>query len=169
MPVSPTERTRGLVKSPTQRRTAIVALLLAPALTACGFNAQTDQVYQPAVGINDRDDNVYVLNALIVSGEDGSGTFAATLVNTETSGDRLETVSGPGITASRRTVEVPAGGNARLGETGDVTLQGSDIEPGKFVELDLAFQSGQTTTVRVPVVAATGDYAAVPLPDSDSE
>ena len=50
------------MKSPIQRRAAIAALLLAPALTACGFNEQTDQVYQPAVGVNDRSDNVYVLN-----------------------------------------------------------------------------------------------------------
>ena len=51
------------MKSPIQRRVAIAALLLAPALTACGFSEQTDQVYQPAVGVNDRSDTVYVLSA----------------------------------------------------------------------------------------------------------
>lgn len=155
------------MKSPNQRRAAIAALLLAPALTACGFNEQTDQVYQAAVGVNDRSDSVYVLNALVVSGADGSGTFAGTLVNTDTtSDDTLDSVSGTGITASQGTVDVPAGGNARLAESGDVTLKGAAIVPGTFVQVTLGFTSGQTTTMKVPVVAATGDYSDVPLPKS---
>jgi len=153
------------VKSPIQRRAAIAALLLAPALTACGFNEQTDQVYQAAVGVNDRSDDVYVLNALIVSGTDGSGTFAGTLVNTDTTADdKLDSVSGPGVTASQTTVDVPAGDNVPLGDSGDVTLDGAGIVPGKFVQVTLGFSSGQTTTMKVPVVAAAGDYADVPLP-----
>ncbi len=105
------------MKSPIPRRVAIAALLLAPALTACGFNEQTDQVYQPAVGVNDRSASVYVLNAVVVSGVDGSGTFAGTLVNTDTTADdTLDSVSGSGITDSPGTVDVPAGGNARLAD-----------------------------------------------------
>jgi hypothetical protein len=155
------------VKSPTQRRVAIAALLLAPALTACGFSQQTDQVYQPAVGVNDRSGQIDILNALIVTGEDGSGTFAGTLVNKSTTdADTLGSVTGPDITASRRTVEIPAGGNALLADTGKVTLTGTGIVPGKFVELTFAFGSGQSTTVTVPVVAAEGDYADVPLPSA---
>ncbi|RNM17337.1 hypothetical protein [Nocardioides pocheonensis] len=155
------------MKSPLRRRTAIAALLLAPALTACGFSAQTDQVYQPAVGVNDRSGDVDILNALIVSGEDGSGTFAGTLVNKDTTQDAtLDTVSGPGITASRTTVDVPAAGNARLAESGDLTLEGSSIKPGTFVELTFSFSNGQTTTMKVPVVEATGDYQDVPLPSA---
>ena len=153
------------MKSPSQRRLAIAALLLAPALASCGFNAQTDQVYQAAVGINDRSGEVDILNALIVSGEDGSGTFAGTLVNKDTTNDdRLDSVSGPGITASRDTVDVPASGVALLAESGDVKLRGDGIKPGSFVELTLAFSSGQSTTVKVPVVEAAGDYSDVPLP-----
>jgi hypothetical protein len=157
------------VKSPIQRRTAIAALLLAPALTACGFSAQTDQVYQPAVGVNDRSGTVDILNALVVSGTAGSGTFAGTLVNEDATEDAtLESVSGPGITAARRTVDVPAAGNARLAQSGEITLQGSGIEPGSFVELTFAFDSGQRTTMKVPVVEASGDYADVPLPKASS-
>lgn len=155
------------MKSPIQRRVAIAALLLAPALTACGFSAQTDQVYQPAVGVNDRSGSVDVLNAMIVSGTDGSGTFAGTLVNKSTTDDdTLDSVTGPGITASRRTITIPAAGNARLAESGQVTLEGSDIKPGAFVELTFSFGSGQSTTMKVPVVAATGDYADVPQPSA---
>jgi hypothetical protein len=155
------------VKPPTQRRAAIAALLLAPALTACGFNAQTDQVYQPAVGVNDRDGSVDIINALVVSETDGSGTFAGTLVNNDqTHDDALESVSGTGITASRRTVEVPAAGAVPLGDTGAVTLQGDAIEAGGWVELTFVFSSGQSTSMKVPVVEATGDYADVRLPSA---
>jgi len=153
------------VKSPIQRRVAIAALLLAPVLTACGFNEQTDQVYQAAVGVNDRSGSVDILNAMVVSGEDGSGTFAGTLVNTDTTNDdRLESVTATDVTASRRTVSIPAGGTARLAQTGLLTVEGSGITPGSFVALTFTFESGQTTTVDVPVVAATGDYGQVPLP-----
>jgi hypothetical protein len=155
------------VKSPIQRRAAIAALLLAPVLTACGFGAQTDQVYQPAVGVNDRSGSVDILNALIVSGTDGSGTFAGTLVNkNQTQDDVLDSVTGPGVTASRSTVTIDAGGNVPLARSGELTLQGSAIKPGAFVELTFSFGSGQSTTMKVPVVAATGDYADVPMPSA---
>ena len=157
------------MKSPIQRRVAIAALLLAPTLTACGFSAQTDQVYQAGVGTNDRSGKVDVLNATIVSDEYGSGTFAGTLVNTDTANDdRLDSVSGPGITASRKTVDIPAGGNARLADSGVITLKGSKIAPGNFVQLTFTFESGQTTTMQVIVVTANGPYANVPLPKSPS-
>lgn len=154
------------MKSPLQRRAAIAALLLAPALTACGFNVQTDQVYQPAVGVNDRAGDIDILNATVVSGEDGAGTFAGTLVNTTTEDDRLESVTGPGINASRRTVVVEGGTSVNLAESGEVTVKGDDVVPGKFVELTLTFSSGQSTTVTVPVVDASDDYEDVPLPSS---
>ena len=155
------------MKSPIQRRVAIAALLLAPALTACGFNEQTDQVYQAGVGVNDRSDTVYILNAVVVTAVDGSGTFAGTLVNTDTTtDDTLDSVSGPGITAAPGSVDVPAGGNARLAESGDISLEGAGITPGTYVQLTFGFSSGQTTTMKVPVVAAAGDYTDVPLPSS---
>lgn len=150
------------MKSPYRYRVAIAALL--PLLTACGFSAQTDQVYQAPVGVNDRSGDVDILNALVVSGQDGSGTFAGTLVNTTGQDDTLDSVSGSGITAGRRTVDVPADQAVPLGKSGEVSLRGSEIKAGYFIELTFSFSSGQTTTVDVPVVPATGDYADVPLP-----
>lgn len=153
------------MKYPSHRRVAIAALLLAPVLAACGFNEQTDQVYQAAVGVNDRSGEVDILNALIVSGVNGSGTFAGTLVNKDQANDdTLDSVTGPDVTAPEVSVDIPAAGVAPLAKTGDVTLKGSSIKPGSFVELTLSFASGQSTTIKVPVVAATGDYSDVPLP-----
>lgn len=156
------------MKSPIQRRAAIAALLLVPALTACGFNAQTDQVYQPGVGVNDRSGSVDILNAVVVSQSDGSGTFAGTLVNKGQEDDVLDSVSGPGITASSDTVTVKAGVPTLLAKTGQVTLQGSGIRPGSYVDLTFDFGSGQSTTMKVPVVSAGGDYADVPMPGESS-
>jgi hypothetical protein len=159
------------VKSPIQRRAAIAALLLAPALTACGFNEQTDQVYQPAVGVDSRSGQVDILNALIVSGEDGSGTFAGTFANkNQTDDDTLDGVTGSGITASQTSVDIPAADSVSMADEGELSLEGSAIKPGTFVELTFTFGSGQSTTVKVPVVAAEGDYADIPLPsESPSE
>ena len=63
-------------------------------------------------------------------------------------------------------MEVPAAGAVNLAEDGTVTLQGTSIVPGHWVTLTFAFSSGQSTTVKVPVVEAGGDYAHVKLPSS---
>lgn len=153
------------MKSPSQRRAAFAALLLAPTLAACGFNAQTDQVYQPSTGVNDRDGSVDVLNALIVSGTDGSGTFAATLVNNDQDqSDELTGVTGEGVTASMEPVAVSAAGVVNLAESGDVSILGDAVKAGGWVSLTLTFANGDTSSVRVPVVTDTGDYTEVPLP-----
>ncbi|MCW2753596.1 MAG: hypothetical protein JWQ32_1007 [Marmoricola sp.] len=158
------------MKSPIQRRVAIAALLLAPVLGACGFSAQTDQVYQAAAGVNDRSGNVDILNALVVSGTDGVGTLSTTLVdNDQTRSDELTSVTGPGIEATTAGIVVPAGGHADISNPGadggpQVVLRGAGIKPGQFVTLTFVFASGQSTTLQVQVFAATGDYTGVPLP-----
>lgn len=158
------------MKSPIQRRVAIAALLLAPALTACGFDAQTDQVYQAATGVNERTSTVEILNAQIVSAEDGSGTFVATLDNNAAKDDRLVGVTGDGVTAKSAGVLIPADGVANLAEpaeTGDpiqVQVDGAKIKAGYWVRLTFVFASGQSTEVLVPVVANSEDFHDVPLP-----
>jgi hypothetical protein len=47
-----------------------------------------------------------------------------------------------------------------------VALQGAGIKPGQFVTLTFVFASGQSTTLKVQVFAATGDYSGIPLPSS---
>jgi len=151
------------VKSASQRRTAFAALLLAPALAACGFGAQTDQVYQAATGIDDRSGEVYLLNALIVSGADGSGTFSATLSN-RSGATELTGIEGDGVTASMEPVPVAAGASVNLAEDGAVSILGDEVEAGGFVSLTLEFTNGQSTEVTVPVVRHEDEYADVPLP-----
>lgn len=139
-------------------------LLAAPALASCGFDKPTDRVYTPSVGVNERSGTVDVLHALIVSGEDGAGTFIAGLANNDTSAaDRLTNVTGAGDDSSVTvtgggTVEIPAGGFTQLADEGGVPLEGEALRPGAFVSLTLSFERGESVTVEVPVVDRRGDY-----------
>jgi copper(I)-binding protein len=146
---------------PVRRRVAAAALvLLVPMLAACGFNAQTDLVYQPAAGANNRDGVVDVLNAVVVSDTEGEGTFAGTLVNKGTDPDTLVSVSDATGTVD---VDVPPGQAVNLATEGQVRLEAANLRAGGFVPLTLQFASGQTTEIDVPVLAHRGDYADVPV------
>ena len=151
---------------------AAAILLAAPVLASCGFGEQTDQVYNAAAGVDNRSGSVYVLNALIVSGSNGSGTVVASLVNSDEqnndaltgitgiTGDGL-TVNGPSRTA------LPAGGNVNLSDLGRYSASGRDVVPGKFVKLTFTFQRAQQVTLDVPVMSSSNpDYSSVPLPKS---
>lgn len=156
--------------TPLRRIAALALLLLVPVLGACGFNAQTDQDYQPAEGVNNRDGQIDVLNALVVSGEKGSGTFVATLVNkSQDEDDALVNITGQDVAGVDQRIEVPAAGLVNLADEGEIALRGSRIQPGNFISLRLVFDSGQRTTVKVPVVADTGDYAGIPVPGPDDK
>jgi hypothetical protein len=157
-----------------RRSIAAAALLLAvPALSACGvsFGAQTDQVYNPSVGTDDRSGQVDVLNALIVSGSNGSGTVVATLVNNDQQhDDTLKSVAGAGRDSSL-TVQpggdttIPAGGLLNLATQGSITARGKRIVPGNVVEITFSFDRAEAITIGVPVVSASNpDYAGVKVP-----
>ena len=149
------------LKRPLRRALAVSAVLLAaPALTSCGFNNPTDQVYTPGVGVNERSGTVDVLHALIVSGEDGSGTFIAGLANNDNAeSDALSNLAGEGITVTGGgPVDIPAGGFVQLADEGGVPVEGEGVSAGAFVEVTLSFERGESVTVEVPVVDQRGDY-----------
>ena len=146
--------------------TAIGALVLAvPALTACGFNYATDREYTPGNGTNDLTGVVDVLNAVIVSSEDGEGTFIASLSNNAPhEAISLDTLSfGSNSTieiAPFDPVEVPAMGLVNLGDGQGIKVSG-DIVKGDFIELSLTFSNGETADMDVPVVAADWEYTGL--------
>lgn len=147
----------------------LVAAGMSLGLSSCGFDTQTEQVYTPGEGVNNRSGNVDVLHALVVSGEDGSGTVVAALVNNdEASDDALVAVTGSGddqsVSASGGPVTVPAGELVQLADEGGVSVSAERIEPGRFVSLSFEFESSESVSLIVPVVDAEGDYADVPLP-----
>ena len=154
---------------------AAAVVLVVPVLAGCGvnFQAQTDQVYNPAVGVNNRDGQVDVLNALIVSGSDGSGTVVASLANNdEENADTLKSVTGAGkdsslqVTTSGDTT-IPAGGLLNLATQSKVFAHGKQITTGSFVDITFNFDKAGAVTVDVPVVSSSNpDYEQVPLPSS---
>jgi hypothetical protein len=157
-----------------RRKLAVAAVVLAvPALSSCGvnFSAQTDQVYNPAVGVDDRSGSVDVINALIVSGTDGKGTVVATLVNNDqVNDDTLRGVTGAGrdkdlkVTTSGDTT-IKAGGLLNLATGGGVAATGKRVVPGNFVTVTFSFDRGQAVTLDVPVVSADNpDYKDVKVP-----
>ncbi len=159
--------------APPRRRIAVAfaGSLLSLGLTSCGFDATTDQVYTPGEGVNNREAGVDVLHALIVSGDDGSGTVIAGLANNdESKDDALVEVQGAGedqaVTVEGTQTDVPAGAFVQLAEEGAFSVTGEQVIPGRFVSLSFAFESGETVTLDVPVVTDDGDYADVPLPES---
>lgn len=140
-------------------------VLLVPTLGACGFGYQTDQVYQPGIGVNNRDGTVDILGAVVVSSLNGEGTMVASLVNeNESKDDALVNVTGDGLEVSLSApVKLPAGELVNLADTGAVSVTGDTIQPGKFARLKLTFESGQTTELNAPVVPYSGEFNDVRL------
>ncbi len=157
-----------------RRSLAVAALVLAaPALSSCGvgFGAQTDQVYNPSAGVDARSGSVDVLNALIVSGSNGSGTVIATLVNNDqVHPDTLRGVTGAGADSSLKVTPggataIPAGGLLNLAKDGSITARGPRVKPGNFVEITFSFDRGQAITLQAPVVDASNPvYKDVKVP-----
>jgi hypothetical protein len=157
------------VRSTFRRRIAVLALAVSvPALSACtnGFDSQTDAVYQPAVGVNDRSSEVDVLGALIVAPEKGTnGVFIATLANNDqTEGDTLTAVDGQGVEVTLGDVPpIPPGGAVNLASAkiGGVPVTGAAVKPGSYVLIRLTFANADPVTVNVPVVVDDGPYASL--------
>jgi hypothetical protein len=175
----------------SRRRRTTIGLLAAaaPLLTACGagFDAQTNQVYQPAVGVNDRSGDVFVINALVVTDGSGSGTVVASLVNTAAEDDALTEVvatatSGAPLEASAlgAGIDIPAGDAVQLADEGvtvstTAVAEGSGSEQseggvtaGSFVTLQFVFERAQVVELHAPVVSNESEhhdmYEDVPLP-----
>ena len=163
------------MRSTLRRRIAVLALAVSvPALSACtnGFDNQTDAVYQPAVGVNDRSSEVDVLGAMIVAPEKGkNGLFIASLSNNDqTTSDRLSAVDGQGVKTTLGDVPpIPAGGLVNLAseKIGGVPVTGAAVKPGGYVLVRLTFANADPVTVKVPVVVDEGPFASItPKPSS---
>ncbi len=162
----PPERNRIVMLTSTRRRLGAVTLvLLLPLLGACGFDQQTDQVYQPSVGVNNREGQVDVLGSVVVYAGPGKGTFVASLANkSDEKPDKLIGASGEGLKGQLTApVAIPGGDLVNLADTGAVGLEGESIVPGGWARVTLQFDSGQSTEVNVPVVPHSEEFAEVTL------
>ncbi len=164
----------------TSRRLAAAAVLLAlPALSACGvnFKAQTDQVYTPAEGVNNREGQVDVLNALIVSDSAGSGRFVAAFSNNTDGEETLTSVTGLGVdeqidfALDGGDFAVPGYGFLQLADpdAGVVSAQGDPVKPGYFVKIRLQFSDADPVDLQVPVVSPGEDFTDLEIPSATSD
>ena len=139
-------------------------------LTSCGFDYATDRIYTPATGVNNREASVDVLGAVIVSADDGSGTFVASFANNSTEEpatvEALEGVDRAQLAAQNFSpVEVPPGGLVNLADEGGLEVNG-EVAAGEFVPVELRFGSGEQVQLDVPVVTNCGYYEGLDGPAS---
>ena len=143
------------------------ALLLTAPLASCGFDLATDRVNTIAPGATDRDATVDVLNAVIVSAEEGSGVFITTLVNNDTE----EAGTLEGVTADdAEAVQVGEFSPIEIVPSGLVNLAADDqqgipvegeLSAGDVVPMTLQLSGGQTVQLEVPVVANCGEFEGI--------
>ncbi len=150
-------------------RLALGALLLtAPLLASCGFDPATDRVNVIAQGATNRDATVDVLNAVVVSAEEGSGVLITTLSNNDVDEPgSLESVTiddpAAGQVAQFTPLEVAPGGVINLAasaETG-IPVEGEGIAPGNVVAMTMELSGGQIVQVEVPVVPNCDEFAGI--------
>jgi hypothetical protein len=160
-------RRHSLTRSLTRLALALGAVVLAaPALSACGFNYATDRSNAITAGVSDQDGTIDVLNALIVSGSTGEGTFIATLANNDTTKSAHLTGLSFGSNATTQVaafdpIEVKPGLSVNLADGQGIKVAGSAIVAGDFLTVSLTFDNGQTTVMQVPVVTTDNQYAGL--------
>ncbi len=144
-------------------------------VVGCGsnFEAQTQQPYQPAVGISNREGTVYALNTLVVTDGEGNGTVVSALINQAATEDRLLSVTATDGATQLRVLPLPEGGIAlppsrlvQLETTGAVRIRSDNLRAGYFVTLTFSFANAAPLELDVPVVEvvdADSPYADVPV------
>ncbi len=155
-----------------RRSTAMLAgllLLAVPVTASCGINgrdAATNRDYTPAAGSNARDASVDVLGAVVVSAQDGSGTFLATFVNNDAEDEAQVTGLGaaPGgaevTVADFPAITVPARGLDNLAADGSAGIPVSgDFSAGDFLAMQVTLGTGETVDLKVPVVPDDEEFA----------
>lgn len=143
--------------------TAAASFALALPLTSCGFDYATDRDYTPAAGANNRDGVVDVLSAVVVSAEEGSGTFVASFSNNDpdeaASFTALSGDEGGTVTVSEfEPVEIGPGALVNLADPAAGIVVTGDFKAGGVVPLTVDFGDGERISLNVTVVAGDTGY-----------
>lgn len=151
------------------------ALLLSAPVASCGFDPATDRINTITPGTSDRDGTVDVLNAVIVSAEEGSGVLVTTLVNN----DNEQEASLDSVTADdAEAVQVGEFSAISIDPNGMVNLAAEDQEgipvegelaAGDVVPLTLQLSGGQVVQLDVPVVWNCEEFAGIDGEGGDCE
>ena len=114
--------------------------------------------------MNNSSGDVNILGAVVVSGSEGTGTFVASLVNTDPSEPaKITSISGEdGLTINIvKPVEVAPDTFVDLAPLGAIGVNGESVAAGAFARLTLEFDTGQTTELNVPVVDKAEEFSDV--------
>jgi len=153
----------------SRRRSPALAagvLLLAAPLSACGFNYATDQVYVASAGVNHREGQLDVLSAVVVSGQEGSGTFIASFSNNSVDSSERVVAITPGVddpslqVIGSQPISIPPTGFVNLAEDPSIAVTGN-FEAGGYVSLKVDLEHGDDIEMRVPVVSDIDEYAGL--------
>jgi len=143
------------------------ALLLTAPLSSCGFDPATNRVNTVSQGTTDRDGTVDVLNAVIVSGEKGSGVFITTLVNNDLENEAtLDSLTADDADAVQvgefSPITVDPNGLVNLAADGQegIPVEG-ELAAGDVVPMTLQLSGGQVVQLTVPVMANCGEFAGL--------
>ena len=156
---------RRLLRRTPRIRLALTAgalLLAVPGVASCGFNYATDRENTVANGTSNKDGDVDVLNAVIVSSAEGSGTFIATLAN-NTADQTIHLTSlsfGSNSTtevAGFDPIEVKPHEAVNLADGQGIKVSGQ-FASGDFLNVTLEFDNGETAAMQVHVVVADDEY-----------
>jgi hypothetical protein len=151
-------------------------VLAAPILAGCGFTYATDRVYVPGAANNNQDAQVDVLNGVIVSAQQGSGTFVGSFSNNDDVNEATVTaVSGAGDSSQLQVsgfapITVPPGGIVTPFETGGIPITGT-IAAGDVVTLKFDFRvagKSESTQMPVSVVPPCHEYEGLDISGSQS-
>lgn len=142
--------------------TAAAVVALAAPLSSCGFDYATDRVYDVNSAAENREGEVDVLAAVVVSTAEGSGTFVASLSNNDPANEQtLTAVAGEDATVTAAEFEpiaITPGGLVNLADpAADIVLTG-EFKAGDVVPLTVDFGNGERVSLNVPVVAGDSGY-----------
>ncbi|MDR6971227.1 hypothetical protein [Leifsonia shinshuensis] len=168
-------------RSPQLRRTALrrtiaagaVAACALTGLTACDLWAPQDTLYieSAIVGASATVGEVYVGNAVLVTGEDDSANLVMTLINqSQTDAQEITIIPTGGQTIQ---VSIPARATKKLGDPPSETtlVTGLDAKPGSLTTVSVT-SGGNSVGLQVPVVTQAlqpyGTLTPVPVPTSTS-
>jgi hypothetical protein len=163
----------GRSRSAQRWRIGVGLAVAVCAVTGCGsnFNAQSEQIYQPAAGLSDRSGQVYAIDTLIVTNGKGDGTVVSALINQAHRDDHLQAVTvvdGKGL--QLQVAPLPAGGlrlpstqSVQLADSGAVRVSGASLEAGTVVTVTFTFAQAAPVTLDVPVINDSSTYASVPV------
>lgn len=154
---------------PVRWRRALLAPIIAIALTGCSMHEASQSWYNPTDGTSTDAGSIAIRNVVVVATDDGQATVLANFVNRGADDQLVEVIVGDASgTPTPATVEIPSGASTRIGPdaAARVDVSGSDASPGRSVDVEFRFENAPRVTLDALAQENDGLYAGsivVPL------